>query len=641
MTLENENINTPAVEPESSASEVSQPKTAVEPAQPKFSDGDKDPFGLQSSQSTEAGSDKTNLPVSEQASPDLTNEHSAADASTSNDESVNYLPLIFRDGLDMPIVGLDLRVTLPSGEICEAVTSQYGSITIPIAPQTEGKIKVEVKDATSKHQNVCEIDAAKCSNAVIIRSPKVKAEIPLRPHQQVVPPKVSASAPAESPSQTTAPASKPEVKPAKPDLESPWWSANGAMHEAWTWISKTLHLGDDAPKPPPAAAPQKTTAAKPASGTAKPVVVLKAKAKTVTAKALNTAGQPVAVVVGGECPNKDKLRMGRNNVYRTIIVEAAKRVGLIPQALCILISCEAACKAEILPLFGPDGKTPLKDKKGKPRTYKVKELWNPSSGDNPAKAKGLTQFIVKTWLGHVMQPGFYIHEQSIAQGWLRQESDKKKGTHWVFVLSDGETTSKPNSHHGDANVKACLAMRDDPTWSINAAADYGAANLKILEKHGFKLDGLSDIDKAKMMYLMHHEGEDAGPKFIRNRLTKPAGTVAEMTTKLVKKHGEKKAKEMIDAENGDVEKIFRKPLAANLRSKFIQQLGDDSGPIVDAKIAKAGGDVAKAYRFWFQGYVDGKFNESNRYFCSDPQKPTQMSKVLVLIGGVEIDDVPK
>lgn len=314
-------------------------------------------------------------------------------------------------------------------------------------------------------------------------------------------------------------------------------------------------------------------------------------------KTLNSAGQPVAVVVGPECPNPDGLRLGaKNNRYRAAILEAAKRLGLIPQAICALIDCEAGKVKELIPKLDAKG-NPLKDKQGKVLVTVLRELWNANS-QNPSGAAGMTQFLPDTWLEHVMKPGYYIHDQSVAKGWVKQKTSKKGGSHWVFVLADGETTTEPWKTRSDANVRACLAMRMDPTWSINAAADYGNANLKRLEKSGYKLAGLNDMDKAKLMYLMHHEGEGAGPKFVSD-------TLAES----------EKAKE-------------------KLRSKFETQFGKEEGKAKVKKLVDAaGGDVEIAYRFWLATYIDDNFATSTKYFCSSPKELSNLSDLLVSIQG--------
>lgn len=182
------------------------------------------------------------------------------------------------------------------------------------------------------------------------------------------------------------------------------------------------------------------------------------------------------------------------------------------------MDCEAGKVTETVPVLNTDG-TQAKDKKGRPLTKKVRELWNANAGNASSGAAGLTQFLSSTWLAHVLMPGRYIHQKSVANGWVKQVPDSTGKKRWMFVLADGSTTLQPYARRmSDANVKKCLAMRMDPAWSINAAADYGCANLKVLEFAKFNLGGLNDMDRAKLMYLLHHEGEGAGPKFVANKL---------------------------------------------------------------------------------------------------------------------------
>lgn len=131
---------------------------------------------------------------------------------------------------------------------------------------------------------------------------------------------------------------------------------------------------------------------------------------TAASTGLSKAGQPVAAVVGPEVAGKGNLRLGRNNIYREPILEASKRLGLIPQALCALMDCEAGKISEKLPVLKPDG-SPVKDKKGKPVFKVISERWNANAGNAQSGAAGLKQFLASTWLNHVLIPGNYIHEK--------------------------------------------------------------------------------------------------------------------------------------------------------------------------------------------------------------------------------------
>lgn len=458
------------------------------------------------------------------------------------------LIILARDGLDQPIENLEVQVEMPGGEVSQSKTNAQGAIILPPPKSSTGEAKVQVRGQDGKLQPVCSIDLAQCQGVAVIRSPKVAIPMTLKPHQQK---SVSAQPSGEG---------------------SAWWEVNGALDKAWKWLKDVVHHTDSAP---------------PKSGGALSHVVKESATK---------AGNPIIVAVGPECPNGDNLRLGRNNIYREIILKAAKHCGMSPQAIAALIDAEAAKTPERIPLTHADG-SPLLDKKGKPMVKKINELWyekshniNPKTGDGAA---GLTQFIPSTWFAQGMAPQYYLHSQFKSKNWVRSEKDVKGKAKIVFVLADSTTTDKPLSHKSDTNVKACLSARFNPEWSIMAAADYAKYNLKVLEKQGFKLGGLNDAEKAKLMYLMHHEGEPHGPWFIRNELSKVS---------------EKK-----------------------MRNVFTQQLGKEEA--VDMQIAKAGGDVHKAYRMWLAGYIDDKFDNIGRYAC-DPRQIAPPAEILVIFNKV-------
>jgi hypothetical protein len=204
----------------------------------------------------------------------------------------------------------------------------------------------------------------------------------------------------------------------------------------------------------------------------------------------------------------------------------------------------------------------------------------------------------------VLTPGYYIHDKSVANAWVKQVVDAKGGKRWVFVLADGSTTSVPyHKRATDDNVKKCLAMRMDPDWSINAAADYSNANLKVLLKSGFSLSGLNDMERAKLMYLMHHEGEGCGVLFIKNKL-----------------------RDRKDGVGG----------IARLKHVFEMQLGASGADKAAELIDRADGNVEVAYRGWLAQYIDTKFGASSKYFTSNPMSTRELSKLMVNVGGEKI-----
>lgn len=491
-------------------------------------------------------------------------------------ERSDHLAILFRDGLDMPIDGLTFIATYPSGFVCKAESTEVGAIALPIAEANKGVVKIAVLDARGKTQSVCAIDPAKCDGPVIIRSPKTQAKVPLQPYQQVAPARVGSVAVKGKSAEKTRQTEKAKNTSQKVDQSRGWWVGNGAWGNAWAWLSSRYIFSSSQ------------------------ISVSVARSPTM---GLSSAGQPVAALIGPETDRKDNLRLGRNNVYRQPILDASKRLGLLPQALCALMDCEAGKVTETVPVLNADG-TPTKDKNGSPITKRIRELWNANAGNAESGAAGLTQFLASTWLTHVLIPGYYIHEKSIANGWVRQVKDAKGTKRWMFVLADGTITSQPYSKRSsDANVKKCLAMRMEPAWAINAAADYGNANLKVLERSGFKLAGLNDMERAKLMYLMHHEGEGCGPLFVKNRLRD-------------RKDG-----------CGGVER---------LRQVFEMQLGKGGRVKVEEMVEKVDGDLEYAYRKWFATFVDQQFDMASKYFFMRPVEARSISKLMAAVGGEKL-----
>lgn len=448
------------------------------------------------------------------------------------------LIILARDGLDQPIENLEVQVELPDGTISQGKTTAQGVISVPPPKSTTGEAKVQVRGKDGQMQQVCTIDLAHCQGAAIIRSPKIAAPLKLKPHQQKY------------------------VSPSPTNEGDAWWEANGALAKAWVWLKDMVHSMDALP---------------PKSG---------GNLSHVVKESANKAGNPIIVAVGPECPNNDNLRLGRNNIYREAITKAAKRVGIIPQAVAALIDAEAAKKTEFIPVLGGDGKPLINKKTGKPKTQTLKEQWNKDSYNASSRAAGLTQFLESTWLAHCLKSGYYVNEQSVAKGWVKKEVDAKGRSATVFVLAGGKTTPQPWKHTADANVQACLKERFTPEWSIMAAVDYGKANLAVLQKAGFKLAGLNDAEKAKLMYLMHHEGEGAGPLFIRNELSKlPKGKFASAEERL--KH------------------VFKLQVGAADAEKW----------------AKRAGGVQQGYRLWLSKYINDKFDDLGRFAC-DSRKIT-------------------
>ncbi len=517
--------------------------------------------------------------------------------------------LVLRDGLDLPIKDLHVQVSLPSGEVIEGKTSENGviAVTLPEGDNArQGKAPVAVKDLTGQMQTVCELDLSTCNDVVIRRSPKVMAKVKLQPHNQAsqasqahrvtkpaptavakVPDSQSPSAKAPIPTQS--PVMKaPAVQPATSAVQatapnhSALWVAPSVISKIFGNLERYF----------------KHTEARPKALPSTPHIMT----------GVTQANHPGIAVLGPECPNPDNLRLGFNNIYRASILEASKLVGVSPHGICALISCEASPRVEIEWMKNSDG-TPILNKQGQQMQRKVPREWNEKSFNTSSNAAGLTQFIASTWANASLQEGTFLHKEAIKRGFVKRVTQGAKNR-WEFTLANGTSTAtitqhiksaKNNMSETDPHVQRWLDLRFDAHLSIMAAADYGRINLAVLRK-SYKLDELNDIERAKLMYLMHHEGEPNGPRFLRNEL-------GQMGT-------------------------------ARLRNTFYTQFGAKYAAQADYWINKADGDLEKAYRAWLSWYIDERFVEVGRFFCQPTTPPKKLSTIFEIIGAKVIAYVP-
>jgi hypothetical protein len=147
--------------------------------------------------------------------------------------------------------------------------------------------------------------------------------------------------------------------------------------------------------------------------------------------------------------------------------------------------------------------------------------------------------------------------QFLSGTWL--EHARRSGTLLNQVATDrGFVTSLNAVAAGKRD--ALLGLRFDPELSIVSAAEYGFANLNALDRAGFIPDDATDDYKARMMYLAHHEGLTGAKRFLTQ--TNPPSL-----------------------------------------EKFASQVGRERAVTMTEAV---GGDVALAYRNWFNGYIDEK-----------------------------------
>lgn len=246
------------------------------------------------------------------------------------------------------------------------------------------------------------------------------------------------------------------------------------------------------------------------------------------------AGNPVHEVAL-ECPNPQSLRLVANFKYRDIIIAAARRIELSPQAVAAIINTESGRIPKYIksPIIDPVTQKPMLGKDGKPLFKKVPNPdwhegeWDSKSTNTRSSARGMTQFLDGSWLELACTKGVYLNAKAKQAGWL---------TAGGFVLSNGKVvtgsihyslarvlSSKPYitgpGKASDANLQALLDLRFDPECSIYTAVDYAKQNMGVLSTAGYSFDSLNDGEKAKIAYLGHHLGGGDAKKFIENTIS--------------------------------------------------------------------------------------------------------------------------
>lgn len=148
-----------------------------------------------------------------------------------------------------------------------------------------------------------------------------------------------------------------------------------------------------------------------------------------------------------------RLDLGKNALYQTAIGEAAMMTGLSPAALAALIDAEAR-----------------KTRSGR---------WDPKSKSPTSSARGLAQFLAKTWLTEARNPDRFVYQEALSRGLIDSKGRPK-------------------------DLDKLLEMRMEPRVAIIAAAEMAADNLVALAKSGYAPE--DDDAAAKLAYLAHHEG---------------------------------------------------------------------------------------------------------------------------------------
>ncbi len=260
------------------------------------------------------------------------------------------------------------------------------------------------------------------------------------------------------------------------------------------------------------------------------------------------APNALAVLLRAERDRTDPLRLGVNDAYRSAITLASDRTGYPRATIAAIISAEAG------PLHGkrldestnqrffnelhPDmdpkaklGKTAAAEWKALRRS--LSSTWDPQSYNTTSKAAGLTQFLESTWIEIATKPGSYVNE---------------KGKDLGLVSNTNKVLDRA----------ALLNLRFDATASIVAAAELDKGYFAQLSTRTHD-DGtplvpahLTAGQKARYIYLVHHEGASGAVQILKGTLT---DTRAEG---LLKNHvtDANMRQVMIDAHDGSAAKAY-------------------------------------------------------------------------------------
>ncbi|OFA03663.1 LysM peptidoglycan-binding domain-containing M23 family metallopeptidase [Duganella sp. HH101] len=246
-----------------------------------------------------------------------------------------------------------------------------------------------------------------------------------------------------------------------------------------------------------------------------------AKGQTAQEQTRVEAGKPVQGVATIYTEANLRLQAG-NEPFRRYLIDAAKAHDLTPQSLAAMIHAEAA---------------------------KIEGVWQEKSNQSsPSKAQGLTQFFGAAWKDVYADPSSLLYK-------------------------DGQKWSETQ----------LLAKRLEARYAIDAAATYAKLNLKnFAKKTKFNVDGLPPEDKAKLAYLLHHEGLKGALRLvgIGDQLSRDD------------------AQDLLEQQLG-TSKASKKKVA-----ELLEQYNDDP---------------RAAYKGWLLGYTDAKINVNN-FVVQDKEK---------------------
>ena len=209
------------------------------------------------------------------------------------------------------------------------------------------------------------------------------------------------------------------------------------------------------------------------------------------------------------------LELGVNERYREAIMLAAERTGLPPETIAAVINAEAATYggARLTSTTDEEFYTAHPELNGRALTggaadaalraewseinSNLDSTWDPlSSAGTSSSARGLTQFLKGTWETEATNSGTYLNETARDRGYVDDNNKVIAG-------------QKQN----------LLNLRNDPTISIVAAAEYDSSVFNTLESRNLIPEGLTPDQEAPYIYIGHHEGATGAQRLLSGTLS--------------------------------------------------------------------------------------------------------------------------
>ncbi|HYD62337.1 MAG TPA: LysM peptidoglycan-binding domain-containing M23 family metallopeptidase [Noviherbaspirillum sp.] len=259
-----------------------------------------------------------------------------------------------------------------------------------------------------------------------------------------------------------------------------------------------------------------------------------------------------------------------NEKFRQALIETAKRYGFTPHSLAAIINAEAA-----------------KTKDG---------TWIEDSAAEGSSARGLGQFLPAAWYEYVAKEGTLGNPEALK----KIGATKLRAKNGTLYKIDGKDATEVS--RSTRNI--ILEWRNNGIYSIDAIASNAEDSLKYLSNNGISTSALPPDEKAKISYVMHHEGRKGGLLYLQGKFGKtPESSVDDAKTKLAKQ----------------------------LRTK------SDNGTARAKRLADLfGGDYVKAYYYFLANHTDAKVRVKNFMLKSEGFQERSGYEVIESVAGISI-----